>query len=125
MRPGRRFGVILHAEHGLGHVPQALHGAVIEIEVRDLHVVRDGVWVDREPVVLRRDFDLAGLQILDGVIAAAVAELQLERARATKSSGLWPAPVAITPRIAPTDRNTRVSARVSTSAIATMLCSVR
>lgn len=47
------------------------------------------------------------------------------RARATKSSGLTPGPVAITPRMTPEDRSSRVSARVSTPEIATTWLATR
>ena len=36
------------------------------------------IGIDRESVILRSDRDLAGAQILDRLVAAAVAELQLE-----------------------------------------------
>ena len=42
------------------------------------------------------------------------------RARSTRAAGSSDAPVAMTPRITPADRSTRVKARVSISAIATM-----
>lgn len=35
-------------------------------------------WIDRKAVILRRDFDLLGEKILDGVIASPVTEFQLE-----------------------------------------------
>jgi hypothetical protein len=48
----------------------------------------------------------------------------IARAFATSASGSA-APVAITPRITPAERSTRVSARVSMSAMATMLWRTR
>ena len=77
VRARRRLGVILHAEHRLGLVAQPLDGAVVEVDVGDLHVRRQRRRIDGEAVVLRGDLDLAGLELLDRVVGAAVAELQL------------------------------------------------
>ena len=48
----------------------------------------------------------------------------IERACSTSAAGST-GPVAITPRMTPADRSTRVSARVSMSAMATMPCLTR
>ena len=48
----------------------------------------------------------------------------IARAFSTSAAGST-VPVAITPRMTPADRSTRVSARVSMSAMATMLCVTR
>src|SRR4051812_39366977 len=72
---------------------EALHRAVVEVEVRQLRGAEVGlpahglVSVDRllavgaedgEAVVLRGDLDTAGLEVLDRVVGAAVAEGELE-----------------------------------------------
>ena len=49
---------------------------------------------------------------------------RIARALATSSSGST-CPVAMTPRMTPAERSTRVSDRVSMSAIATILCAMR
>ena len=36
VRPGRRLGMVLHAEDRLGRVPQPFDRAVVQIHVRDL-----------------------------------------------------------------------------------------
>ena len=56
---------------------QPFDGTVIEIEVRDLDVGRQRLRIDRKPVVLRSDLDLAGLELLDRMVGAAMPELQL------------------------------------------------
>src|SRR5213595_2878949 len=73
VRPGRRFGMVLHAEDGLLRVAEPLHRAVIQVHVRHLHVRGQRLGVDREPVVLRRDLDLPGFQFLDRMVRAAMA----------------------------------------------------
>src|SRR6202521_5951748 len=57
---------------------EAFQGLVVEIDVGDLDVVlAERVGVDGEAMVLGCDLDPAVTQILDRMIAAAVAELQL------------------------------------------------
>ena len=43
-----------------------------------LHILRQRFGIDGKTVVLRRDFDFAGLEKLHGMIGTAMAELQLE-----------------------------------------------
>ena len=54
--------------------------AVVQVHVRDLGVRRERRRVDGEPVILRGDLDVPRLEVLDGLVAAVVAELELERA---------------------------------------------
>src|SRR6187402_192888 len=72
-----RFRVVLHAEHRLRLVAQALDGAVIEIDVRLLDAWRQRLAIDGEAVILRSDLHASGFQFLDRMIRTAVAELQL------------------------------------------------
>ena len=66
----------------------ALDGAVIQVDVRDLDVFRQRLGIDGEAVVLRRDLHLAGLELLDRMIRAAVPELQLVgRCRPSPATG--------------------------------------
>ena len=44
VRPGRRFGMVLHAEDRLGLVAKPFDRAVVEIHVRDLHVGAAATW---------------------------------------------------------------------------------
>src|SRR4051812_42499038 len=86
-RPG--LGVVLDGPPGDVEERQALHGAVVEVDVRQLrgaevrlpaHGLVGGDRLlaagaeDGEAVVLRGDLDAPGLQVLDGMVGAAVAE---------------------------------------------------
>ncbi len=70
--------MVLDGEDGQFFVAQALHRAVVQVDVGHLQPILDGVRVEGVAVVLGGDVDSAGIQVSDGVIAAAVAELQLE-----------------------------------------------
>ena len=70
--------MILHRVNRAIHHPQPFDRAVVQIEVRHLHVARQRFGIDRKAVVLRRDLDLSGLEKFHRMIRAAVAELQLE-----------------------------------------------
>ena len=82
VRAGGGFGVVLHAEGRQLAVAQPFDGLVVEVDVRDLELGRQGLGIDGEAVVLRGDLDRAGLQVLHRLVRAAVAELELERLRA-------------------------------------------
>src|SRR5207249_5936977 len=86
MRPRRRLGVILHAEHGQFAVPHPLQRAVVQVDVRRLHVCGQRPGVYRETVVLRRDLHAAAAVVDDRLIRPAVAELQLERLAAQRQA---------------------------------------
>src|SRR5262245_52734778 len=90
--PGASLGVVL--DRGAVDVEklQALDGAVVEVDVRERGVAEVGAPADRlvgldaaaavgrrdrEPVVLRRDLDLARPQVLDRMVGPAVPEGQL------------------------------------------------
>src|SRR4051812_39031682 len=79
------LGVVLHAAGGDVEQAQPLDGAVVEVDVRELGLaevrLQARAWLaaDREAVVLRRDRDPVGAQVLDRVVGAAVAERELER----------------------------------------------
>src|SRR5262249_1558255 len=75
VRAGGGQGMVPHAEDRPGLVPQPLDRAVVQVDVRPLHVRRQALGIDREPVILRGDLDLAGLQLLDRMVPAAMAEL--------------------------------------------------
>src|SRR5438876_12431125 len=80
MRPGRRLGVVLHGQQGLAAVAEAFQGLVVEVDVRVLDVVlAQRVGVDGEAVVLRGDLHAAAAEVLDRMVAAAMAELELVR----------------------------------------------
>src|SRR4051794_26354928 len=93
VRAGARLRVVLDRPAGDVEQREALDGAVVEVQVRQLRGAEVGlppdglVGVDRllsagaehrEAMVLRGDLDAAGLEVLHRVVAAAVAERQLE-----------------------------------------------
>ncbi len=58
---------------------EAFERVVVEVDVRGLAAdFFEAVRIDREAVVLAGDLDLAGVQVLHRLIAAAMAELELE-----------------------------------------------
>src|SRR6266545_4925603 len=80
VRSGRGFRMILHAEDRVAAMAEALQGLIVEIHVRDLHLVEiERIRVHRETVIVRRDLDLAGDLVDYGVIGAAMSELELVR----------------------------------------------
>ncbi len=57
---GRGFGVVLHRERLGGLVANTRDRVVVEIAMSNLQAIRQRLFVDRESMVLRGDFDLAG-----------------------------------------------------------------
>lgn len=81
MGPRGGLGVVLDGKGRQLLVAQALQGVVVQVEVGEFHLgVGDGVDVHREAVVLAGDFHPAGEAVLHGLVAAPVAELELEGA---------------------------------------------
>jgi hypothetical protein len=81
--------VVLDGHRLLGGVHHACAGAVVEVDVCDLHAAGQRVGVDCEVVVLCRDLDAARGVVPDGVVAAVVAELQLEGLACRGKEGRW------------------------------------
>ena len=52
----------------------------------DLDISGERFGIDGETVILRGDLDLAGLEKLDGMVRAAMTELQLERLAAQREA---------------------------------------
>ena len=78
MRAGRGFGMVLDAEDGLAAMAEAFQRLVVQVDVREFDfVLVQRVGVDREAVIVRGDFDVAGDLVEHRMIRAAVAELQL------------------------------------------------
>src|SRR6516164_10658935 len=77
LRAGTRLGMILHGEHRPIPEAQALIAAVEKRDMRDLRLCREGFGEDAEAVVLAGDLDLAGGEVLDGVIGAAMPDRHL------------------------------------------------
>src|SRR5258708_23965774 len=79
MRPGSGFRVILNAEQRQVPVPQSFQSRVIQIYVREFDfTVWQRVWIDGKIMVVRRDFNLAGGQLLDWMVSTMMSKLQLE-----------------------------------------------
>ena len=72
---------------------------VVQVGVRDLDVRGEPLRIDRIAVVLRRDLDAARAEVLDGLVPASVAELELERLRAHRD------PEDLVPEADAEDRN--------------------
>src|SRR5690242_5633698 len=67
---------------------QAFERLVIQVDVRQLDFgLRQRVGIDSEVVVVRRDLDLAGVQLLHRMVAAVVSELELEGLAAQRDAG--------------------------------------
>src|SRR6478735_9693181 len=86
--PGSRLRVVLDAAGGDVEQADPFDRAVVEVHVGELGLAElglddlAGLALDREAVVLRRDRDPSGPEVLDRVVGAAVAERQLERLQA-------------------------------------------
>ena len=69
--------MVLHREDRQLAVPHPLRGAVVEVHVRlDQAELLHGARIDREAVVLGRDLDPAGREVLDRLVRAAVAAVE-------------------------------------------------
>ena len=80
MGTGAGFGVVLDGENRFRGVTKALERTIVEIDVRWLGP--DGgeaVCVNCEAMVLAGDLNFAGVEILHGLIAATMAELEFVR----------------------------------------------
>ena len=89
--------MVLHGERGNVHALQAFDHVIVQIDVGDEHLAVLAVFewcidllanrgVDREAVVVGGDLDLAGGQILDRLVDATMAELQLVSAKAERTA---------------------------------------
>src|SRR5947208_1053615 len=78
-RSGRCLGMVLDREGRLVGAAQTLVGAVEQRDVRYLDVRRQRFGDDAEAMVLRGDLDLAGGDVLDWLVGAAMAALHLLR----------------------------------------------
>src|ERR1700749_2342844 len=63
-----------------------LDATVVEIDVRDFDIRGKVFGLDGEAAVLRRDLDLAGVQVFDRLVAAAVPEAKLVCGRAKRAT---------------------------------------
>ena len=80
--------MILHAEQRQVAMSQAFERLVVQVNVRQFDFgLRQRVGIDGEVVVVRRDLDLAALQLLHRMVAAMVSELELEGLAAEGDAG--------------------------------------
>ena len=70
--------MVLHAKNRALEVPKASHSAVVEVSVGDFAARSEQTFfVNAKPVILAGDLDSAALEVANGLIYAAMAELQL------------------------------------------------
>src|ERR1051326_4952894 len=87
VRAGAGFGGGLHGEQRQRAVAQALERVVVQVDVSEVDVAGlERVGIDGEVVVVRGDLDLAGVELLDRMVAAVVSELELERFAAEREA---------------------------------------
>ena len=88
MRARRRLGVVLDAEEREVAVEQAFERLVVQVHVGEFDfALRERVGIDGEIVVVGGDLDLAGVQLLDRMIAAVVSEFEFESLAAEGDAG--------------------------------------
>src|SRR4051812_38322517 len=79
VRAGGGFRVILHREDREIFVAQAFDRVVVEVDLGDKGATFcERLWIGGETVILRGNGDFSGLQVLHGLVAAAMAELEFE-----------------------------------------------
>ena len=70
--------MVLDTKNGLRPMPQSLDRLVVQVDPVDDHIGRHGGRIHGESVVLGRDLNPARLQVLDRLIATAMAKLEFE-----------------------------------------------
>ena len=77
MRAWRSFRVILNRKGRKVFAAKAFKGIVIEVYMRQFNIlVLQRINIDTEAVILAGYFELACLEVLDGMIGASMAEFQ-------------------------------------------------
>ena len=79
MGAGGGFGMVLNAENRFFLVAKTFDGLVVEVYSIDNNVGGQRFGVNSETVVLGGDFDFAGFQIFDRLVAAAMTKFEFER----------------------------------------------
>src|SRR5439155_13995084 len=77
-RARRGLRMVLYRNDGLTTMAQSFAGTVIEVHLRNLDIAGEALGIDGVAVVLRGDVHAVALEVLHGVVGAAVAELELE-----------------------------------------------
>ena len=86
MGTGGRLRVILDTERWVLGVANSGDRLIVEISVSDFQFGRQGFLVDGKPMILRSDLNFFSTQIQDGLICAAMSELQLYGLGTTRQS---------------------------------------
>ena len=68
VRTGGCFGMVLNAEGRMLPVTQSRHCPIVEVDVGDLDAFRQGIGIDRIPMVLRGNGYFSCAKILDRLI---------------------------------------------------------
>ena len=71
--------MVLHTKHLFCLVPNSFDRLVVEVDSVYRHLSRKGTGVHCETVVLRGNLNPSRLQILDGLVSAAMSELNNAR----------------------------------------------
>ena len=79
MRAGSGLRVVLHGPHGLAGHGEALDRAVVQVDLGDGAGGRQRGGIDGEAVVLAGDRDPPASPVAHRLVAAVMAELELER----------------------------------------------
>src|ERR1700684_4336159 len=69
-------------------MPQTFERLIVQVDVGEFHfAARQGIGIDSKIMVVRRDLDLAGTQLLHRMVAAMMSELQFERLATKRNAG--------------------------------------
>src|SRR5215211_5117707 len=84
MRPGRSFGMILHAEDWQFLVMHSFDCAVVQVDMGHLNLRGERLGIDGKPMILCGDRHFSRAQIFDWLIRAAMTKFEFE-CRSAKS----------------------------------------
>src|SRR5712692_8711465 len=71
MRPGGGLRMVLHRDQRLAAMAKTFQRLIVEIDVRELHVVlAERIRIDGEAVILRSDLHASAAEVLDRMVAA-------------------------------------------------------
>src|SRR6202043_808512 len=77
VRSGRRLGMILHREERDANSAQAFDGLVVQIQMRKVNLTRERFRVNREAMILRRDFAPPRPQVHHRMVRPMMTEAEL------------------------------------------------
>ena len=70
--------MVLHTKYGLGTVSQPFNRLIVQVNPVNFNYARNGIWINREAMILRRDFDPVTIQYFNRLVRAPMSELELE-----------------------------------------------